>query len=301
MAQESQLVETLAVIGVGLIGGSLAGALKECGAVGCVVGCGRNIDNLEMALQRGLIDRYTRDPLEAVAEADLVLLATPVNALIHSLPTIAKHARPNAVITDAGSVKSEVIHAARSALGETFGRFVPGHPIAGREKSGSDAAVTDLFRDHWVVLTPLAETDPTAIERVKQMWEQVGARIRLMDPGSHDQILGMTSHLPHAVAYALVAQLGDQRQSEEYASMTAGGFLDITRVASSDPAMWRDIFLHNAKPTANLIREHRQVLERLEALIREGDAQGLQEWFESAKALRSSLENTRDYQRSKVR
>ena len=301
MAQESQLVETLAVIGVGLIGGSLAGALKECGTVGCVVGCGRNIDNLEIALQRGLIDRYTSDPLEAVAEADLVLLATPVNALIHSLPTIAKHARPNAVITDAGSVKSEVIHAARSALGETFGRFVPGHPIAGREKSGSDAAVTDLFRGHWVVLTPLAETDPTAIELVKQMWEQVGARIRLMDPGSHDEILGMTSHLPHAVAYALVAQLGDQRRNEEYASMTAGGFLDITRVASSDPAMWRDIFLHNAKPTANLIREHRKVLERLEALIREGDAQGLQDWFESAKALRSSLENTRNYQRSKVR
>lgn len=301
MAQESQLVETLAVIGVGLIGGSLAGALKECGAVGCVVGCGRNIDNLEMALQRGLIDRYTSDPLEAVAEADLVLLATPVNALIHSLPTLAKHARPNAVITDAGSVKSEVIHAARSALGETFGRFVPGHPIAGREKSGSDAAVTDLFRGHWVVLTPLADTDPTAIELVKQMWERVGARIRLMDPGLHDEILGMTSHLPHAVAYALVAQLGDQSRKEEYASMTAGGFLDITRVASSDPAMWRDIFLHNAKPAANLIREHRKVLERLEALIREGDAQGLQEWFESAKTLRSSLENTRNYQRSKVR
>ena len=301
MAQESQLVETLAVIGVGLIGGSLAGALKECGRVGCVVGCGRNIDNLEMALQHGLIDRYTRDPLEAVSEADLVLLATPVNALIQSLPALAKHARPNAVITDAGSVKSEVIHAARSALGETFGRFVPGHPIAGREKSGADAAVTDLFRDHWVVLTPLAETDPPAIELVKQMWEQVGARIRLMDPESHDEILGMTSHLPHAVAYALVAQLADQSRNEEYASMTAGGFLDITRVASSDPAMWRDIFLHNAKPTANLIRKHRKVLERLEGLIREGDAQGLQEWFESAKALRSSLEDTRNHQRSKVR
>ena len=301
MAQESQLVETLAVIGVGLIGGSLAGALKECGGVGCVVGCGRNIDNLEMALQHGLIDRYTRDPLEAVSEADLVLLATPVNALIQSLPTLAKHARPNAVITDAGSVKGDVIHAARSALGETFGRFVPGHPIAGREKSGADAAVTDLFRDHWVVLTPLAETDATAIELVKQMWEQVGARIRLMDPESHDEILGMTSHLPHAVAYALVAQLADQSRNEEYASMTAGGFLDITRVASSDPAMWRDIFLHNAKPTANLIRKHRKVLERLEGLIREGDAQGLQEWFESAKALRSSLEDTRNHQRSKVR
>ena len=145
-----------------------------------------------------------------------------------------------------------------------------------------------------------AETDPTAIELVKQMWEQVGARIRLMDPESHDEILGMTSHLPHAVAYALVAQLADQSRNEEYASMTAGGFLDITRVASSDPAMWRDIFLHNAKPTANLIRKHRKVLERLEGLIREGDAQGLQEWFESAKALRSSLEDQRNHQRSKV-
>jgi prephenate dehydrogenase len=299
MPREGQFVDTLAVIGVGLIGGSLAGALKECGAVGCVVGCGRSTENLEAAAQRGLIDRYTTDPIVAVAEADLVLLATPVNALIQTLPTLAKHVRPDAIITDAGSVKCEVINAARTTLGETFDRFVPGHPIAGREKSGSQAAVTDLFRDHWVVLTPLEDTDPTALALVRKMWEQVGSRVRLMDPASHDEILGMTSHLPHAVAYALVAQLGDQQRNDEYASMTAGGFLDITRVASSDPAMWRDIFLHNGETTADLIREHRKVLERLETLIREGNAEGLQEWFESAKSLRSSLENAKEHQRSK--
>jgi len=301
MTQEGKFVDTLAVIGVGLIGGSLAGALKERDAVGSVVGCGRSNENLEAAVQRGLIDRYTNDPVSAVAEADMVLLATPVNALIRTLPTLAKHMRPDAIITDAGSVKCEVINAARAALGDRFERFVPGHPIAGREKSGAQAADTDLFRDHWVVLTPLDDTDQKALALVGQMWERVEAKVRLMDPASHDQILGMTSHLPHAVAYALVAQLGDQQGSEDYATMTAGGFLDITRVASSDPAMWRDIFLHNAETTANLIHEHRHVLERLEQLIRKGDAEGLQEWFESAKALRSDLQRAKGQSRSKTR
>ncbi len=300
MIQKGKILDTLAVIGVGLIGGSLAGGLKARGAVESVVGCGRNIKNLENAVQQGLIDRYTDDPISAVAEADMVLLATPVNTLIHILPALSKHMRPNAVLTDVGSVKCEVIDAARTALGDRFKRFVPGHPIAGREKSGAQAAETDLFRDHWVVLTPLEDTDQQAVSLVGKVWERVEGKVRLMNPARHDQILGMTSHLPHAVAYALVAQLGEQEQSEDYATLTAGGFLDITRVASSDPAMWRDIFLHNQRITADLIRQHRQVLERLEQLIREGDAEGLQAWFESAKALRSELQCAREQTRSKV-
>jgi len=296
-----QSVGTLAVIGVGLIGGSLAGALKKRESVDSIIGCGRSTENLEVALELGLIDRVTKDPIEAVAEADIVLLATPVKALIELLPCLAKHLQPQAVITDAGSVKREIIDSSRLALGGCFGRFVPGHPIAGREHSGAKAADADLFRDHWVVLTPTEDTDQDALASVRKMWETVDAKVRLMDPDLHDQVLGMTSHLPHAVAYALVAQLSDQQQREDCSAMVAGGFLDMTRVASSDPVMWRDIFLHNGENTANLIREYRGVLANLEDLIRDHDSAGLKEWFEKARDLRADLQGTGRKRRSAAR
>ena len=293
MSQQGQILDTLAVIGVGLIGGSLAGALKMRGAVGTVVGCGRSVENLETALARGLIDRYTTDLVEAVAAADLVLLATPVGSLADLLPRIVEHLKPGAVLTDAGSVKGDIVEITRAALGSHFPQFVPAHPIAGRERSGAEAADADLFRNHWVVLTPTHDTEPQAVETVRQMWECVEAKVRFMDARAHDQILGMTSHLPHAVAYALVAQLADLDSSEDYSSMTAGGFLDITRVASSDPVMWRDIFMHNAQITADLIQDHRAVLKRLEDLIRSRDAAGLEAWFRAAKELRSQLKSAK--------
>ena len=293
MSQQSQILDTLAVIGVGLIGGSLAGALKKRGAVGTVVGCGRSEKNLEIALTRGLIDQYTTDLGQAVAAADLVLLATPVGSLADLLPRIAGHLKPGAILSDAGSVKGDVVEVARAVLGSHFSQFVPAHPIAGRERSGAEAADADLFRNHWVVLTPTEDTEPQAVETVRQMWERVDANVRFMDTGTHDQILGMTSHLPHAVAYALVAQLADLDSSDDYSSMTAGGFLDITRVASSDPVMWRDIFMHNAQITADLIQDHRAVLKRLEDLTRSKDAAGLEAWFRSAKELRSQLKSAK--------
>ncbi len=293
MSQQGQMLDTLAVIGVGLIGGSLAGALKKRGAVGTVVGCGRSVENLETALARGLIDQYTTDLIEAVAAADLVLLATPVGSLADLLPRIAGHLKPGAILSDAGSVKGDVVEVARAVLGSHFPQFVPAHPIAGRERSGAEAADADLFRDHWVVLTPTHDTEAHAVETVRQMWECVEAKVRFMDTRAHDQILGMTSHLPHAVAYALVAQLADLDSSEDYSSMTAGGFLDITRVASSDPVMWRDIFMHNAQITADLIQDHRAVLKRLEDLIRNNDAAGLEAWFRAAKELRSQLKSAK--------
>ena len=293
MSQQGPILDTLAVIGVGLIGGSLAGALKKRGAVGTVVGCGRSEENLETALTRGLIDQCTTDLGEAVAAADLVLLATPVGSLADLLPRIVGHLKPGAILTDAGSVKGDVVEIARAVLGSHFSQFVPAHPIAGRERSGAEAADTDLFRNHWVVLTPTHDTEPQAVETVRQMWECVEAKVRFMDTRAHDQILGMTSHLPHAVAYALVAQLADLDSSEDYSSMTAGGFLDITRVASSDPVMWRDIFMHNAQITADLIQDHRAVLKRLEDLIRSRDAAGLEAWFRAAKELRSQLKSAK--------
>lgn len=293
MSQQKKIFDKLAVIGVGLIGGSLAGALKTSGAVGTIVGFGRNPENLTTALDRGFVDSVTTDLAEAVLAADLVLLATPVSTMVELFPQVVAHLKPEAILTDAGSVKGNVVDSARVTLGSHFAQFVPAHPIAGRERSGAAAADTDLFRNHWVVLTPVAETNPQALELVQQMWECVGAKVRLMDTATHDRILGMTSHLPHAVAYALVAQLGALEGMEDYSSMTAGGFLDITRVASSDPVMWRDIFVHNAEITADLIADHRAVLKRMEELVRRKDADELESWFESAKKLRSELKSAR--------
>ncbi|HAF74313.1 MAG TPA: prephenate dehydrogenase/arogenate dehydrogenase family protein [Gammaproteobacteria bacterium] len=293
MAQQGKILDTLAVIGVGLIGGSLAGALKASGAVGTVVGVGRNPENLATALDRGFVDHVTTDLAEAVSAADAVLLATPVSTLVKFFPEVVRHLKPGAILTDAGSVKGSVVESARATLGSYFAQFVPAHPIAGRERSGAAAADIDLFRNHWVVLTPVEETDPQALQTVRGMWECVGAKVRCMDTAVHDRILGMTSHLPHAVAYALVQQLGDLDGLEDYSSMTAGGFLDITRVASSDPVMWRDIFVHNADITADLIADHRGVLERLEEIVRRRDGEELEVWFQRAKKLRSELKSAK--------
>ncbi len=293
MAQQGKILDTLAVIGVGLIGGSLAGALKASGAVGTVVGVGRNPENLATALDRGFVDHVTTDLAEAVSAADVVLLATPVSTLVKFFPKVVRHLKPGAILTDAGSVKGSVVESARATLGSYFAQFVPAHPIAGRERSGAAAADIDLFRNHWVVLTPVEETDPQALQTVRGMWECVGAKVRCMDTAVHDRILGMTSHLPHAVAYALVQQLGDLDGLEDYSSMTAGGFLDITRVASSDPVMWRDIFVHNADITADLIADHRGVLERLEEIVRRRDGEELEVWFQRAKKLRSELKSAK--------
>ena len=293
MAQQGKILDTLAVIGVGLIGGSLAGALKASGAVDTVVGVGRNPENLATALDRGFVDHVTTDLAEAVSAADAVLLATPVSTLVKFFPEVVRHLKPGAILTDAGSVKGSVVESARATLGSCLAQFVPAHPIAGRERSGAAAADIDLFRNHWVVLTPVEETDPQALQTVRGMWECVGAKVRCMDTAVHDRILGMTSHLPHAVAYALVQQLGDLDGLEDYSSMTAGGFLDITRVASSDPVMWRDIFVHNADITADLIADHRGVLERLEEIVRRRDAEELEVWFQRAKKLRSELKSAK--------
>ena len=293
MAAQGKILDTLAVIGVGLIGGSCAGALKASGAVGTVVGVGRNPENLATALDRGFVDQVTTDLAEAVAAADVVLLATPVSTLVKFFPKVVRHLKPGAILTDAGSVKGSVVESARATLGSYFAQFVPAHPIAGRERSGAAAADIDLFRNHWVVLTPVEETDPQALQTVRGMWECVGAKVRCMDTAVHDRILGMTSHLPHAVAYALVQQLGDLDGLEDYSSMTAGGFLDITRVASSDPVMWRDIFVHNADITADLIADHRGVLERLEEIVRRRDGEELEVWFQRAKKLRSELKSAK--------
>lgn len=232
----------LAVIGVGLIGGSFALALKKAKAVSHVVGVGRGRENLELARERGIIDSIERDPGAAAKDADLVLVATPV-AQFPSVFAALKDTK--AIVTDGGSTKRDVIAAARKALGESISRFVPAHPIAGAEKSGAAAASAELFQDRRVVLTPLEENSRDAVALVERAWASCGARLSRMAPDEHDSVLATVSHLPHLLAFALVHEVARRENSEQLFSFAAGGFRDFTRIASSHPEMWRDICFAN--------------------------------------------------------
>jgi prephenate dehydrogenase len=232
----------LAVIGVGLIGGSFALALRQAKQVSHVVGVGRNPANLKAALERGIIDSIASDVADAARDADLVLVATPVG----QYPAVFGSLRDTkALITDGGSTKRDVIAAARKALGKGVSRFVPAHPIAGAEKSGAAAASAELFRDKRVVLTPLEENSKDSISRIEQAWKACGANVSRMSAQEHDAVLATVSHLPHLLAYALVHEVAGRENSAQLFSFAAGGFRDFTRIASSHPEMWRDICIAN--------------------------------------------------------
>jgi len=286
MAEKPLFIPRLVVIGVGLIGGSLAAALKRKQAVGEVVGVGRNLENLQTALDRGLIDRFEQNPAKAVQDADLVLLATPVCSTAGILEKIKNHVPDSAILTDVGSIKQEVINAVKSVYGFLPGRFVPGHPIAGAEKSGAAAADADLFLHRKVVLTPEPETDPQALEFIRRMWRLTGAQVSEMPAQSHDEIFAATSHLPHMLAYALVSYLLHADNDRGFFNYAAGGFADFTRIASSDPAMWRDVALCNRDALLDAVSGFEQTLSRLKAMIEQGDGSGLYELFDEAKSHR---------------
>jgi prephenate dehydrogenase len=280
------MIERLCIIGVGLIGGSLARALRDAGYCSEVVGAGRNPDKLQTALDLGVIDRYETDLSRAVAGADVVLVSVPLGAMGAVFSSIKGHLAEHAVVTDAGSAKGSVIEAARQAFGELPGCFVPGHPIAGTEQSGVEASFPGLYKDRRVILTPLAETETHALDLVSDMWRAAGADVVIMDPVHHDAVLAATSHLPHVLAYTLVdslAKLGDTEEIFEYA---AGGFRDFTRIASSDPVMWRDICLANGDAIQLMIEHFIGDLQTLKAAVQAQDGQQLLETFTSAKAAR---------------
>jgi len=280
------MIERLCVIGVGLIGGSLARALRAAGACNEVVGAGRNPANLQTAVDLGVIDRYETDLARAVAGADMVLVSVPLGAMAAVFNAIRGRLAPHAVLTDAGSAKGGVIEAARQAFDGVPAAFVPGHPIAGTEQSGVEASFASLYKDRRVILTPLPETDIQATARVREMWEAAGAEVVEMDPVHHDAVLAATSHLPHVLAYTLVeslVRLGDEGEVFEYA---AGGFRDFTRIASSDPVMWRDICLANGDAIQLMIEHFMTDLQELTEAIENHDGQHLLELFTSAKAAR---------------
>ena len=281
------MIERLCVIGVGLIGGSLARALRDAGACREVVGAGRNPANLQTAVDLGVIDRYETDLARAVAGADMVLVSVPLGAMPAVFSAIRGHLAGDAVLTDAGSAKGGVIEAARQAFAGVPAFFVPGHPIAGTEQSGVEASFASLYQNRRVILTPLPETDIQATARVREMWEAAGAAVVEMDPVHHDAVLAATSHLPHVLAYTLVeslVRLGDEGEVFEYA---AGGFRDFTRIASSDPVMWRDICLANGDAIQLMIEHFVTDLQELTAAIQNRDGPYLLDLFTSARDARN--------------
>jgi len=288
------MIKRLTIIGVGLIGGSLARAVKRAGLCEEIVGSGRDVAQLRKAVELGVIDRYDVDIASAVHDADMVVIAVPLGAMEQVLRALVGHIRPDTIITDVGSAKASVVAAARNVFGEVPANFVPGHPIAGTEKNGVEASFAELFQGRRVILTPLPHTDAHALAQVHLLWRAVGAEVIEMGVEHHDEVLAATSHLPHILAYALVDTLvrmdacGDVNpdSSEEIFRFAAGGFRDFTRIASSDPTMWRDICLANRLAIITLLERFRGDLDALTELIRAGDSERILAVFSRAKAAR---------------
>jgi prephenate dehydrogenase len=281
------LVERMTIAGVGLIGGSLAAAARAAGLVGEVLGFGRTARNLEVARERGLIDRIVTDDA-AAADADLVVLAAPVETCAALAARFRRHARPGTIVTDVGSVKASLVAALEGAWGGAA--VVGAHPIAGSEASGAAAAQAGLFRDRLCIVTPTPRTAPAALALVRALWEGVGARVEEMTPAAHDAILARVSHLPHVLAYALVRAVADRRrEGRRLLDYVGTGFLDATRIAASPAEVWRDIALANRTELGAALAEFRAALDELVRLVEAGDADGLEAALATAAAARRGL------------
>ena len=284
---DGPLIPVLAVVGVGLIGGSAALALRQAGQVGRVLGVGRNAQSLEQAQALGLIDEVAT-PAQAAAQADVILLSTPVGGLVTMLAQLRPHLRSETLLTDAGSTKLEVVQAARAALGDRIGQFVPGHPIAGAERSGPGAADAALYRGRTVIVTPLPENAPAGIAHVRDLWQACGARVIEMDAEAHDRVLGSVSHMPHFLAAAYMAQVAGADDAARRLALAGSGFRDFTRIAAGSPEMWRDIFLSNRQALQTELAAVRAVLDQMERAMADGDGEALEAMLlQAAQARRS--------------
>jgi prephenate dehydrogenase len=279
------------IIGVGLIGGSLGMILRRKGLAASVVGVGRRVENLKTAVTVGAIDRYVVDPKEAVQDADLVILATPVDTYERHLKDWASCLKPGAIVTDVGSVKGQLVERSEQYMPAGV-HFVGAHPIAGKEKTGAAAGSEDLFSGRRCILTPTPRTDPEALERMQGLWQEAGAVVLTMDPHLHDKILGAVSHLPHVAAFALMNALIEIRSNVpalDLAGHSGGGLRDTTRIAASSPEMWRDIFLWNRENVVACIRAYEHALAELRQLIQMRDAAGIEKLLERAKQEREKF------------
>jgi prephenate dehydrogenase len=279
------------VFGVGLIGGSFALALKTAGQVEEVVGFGRSVGTLKQALELGIIDRIGANPGQEVADADLVLIATPVGQMPEIMARIAPYLGPDTVVTDGGSTKSDVVAAARAAFGDRIGQFVPAHPIAGAENSGAAAAKADLYRERKVVLTALPENPVLNVARIRSAWEWCGAQIHELTPAEHDQVFAAVSHLPHLLSFALVHDLAVRDNSELFFTFAASGFRDFTRIAASHPEMWRDIALANRDALLIELKRYEDQIDAMRAALEASDGERLEEIFDTARTARRAWQD----------
>ncbi|MGD2117312.1 MAG: prephenate dehydrogenase/arogenate dehydrogenase family protein [Chromatiales bacterium] len=279
-------INTLAIIGVGLIGGSLAMALRKTGYVDQVIGCGRSEQNLVKAKQLGVVDEWTQDVGKAVENADMVFVAVPLGAMQSIFSTMQGHLKDTAVVTDGGSAKASVVKDWLEASEGKMLNFVPGHPIAGTENSGVEAAFDSLYQDRRVILTPTPDTNTDALGQVTAMWRACGAEVTSMPVQQHDAVLAATSHLPHMLAFGLVDTLDKLEEHTEIFRYAAGGFRDFSRIASSNPEMWRDICLSNADAVSRVLDLYIEEMIKLSGMIKNRKADELLELFRSAKQAR---------------
>ena len=282
----------LALIGVGLIGGSFAAALRASGEVDEVVGFDLDPEALRKGLAAGILDRAATSLADAVSTADLVVLAVPVGAMRPALAAIAGELPPGALVTDVGSTKVSVIADAQATLGGAFHRFVPAHPIAGGERPGVEHADPRLFQNRLAITTPVADTDPGALATVERLWRSVGARLERLAPDVHDRIFAAVSHLPHVLAFALVEMIARSADADAKFAHAGAGFRDFTRIAASSPQMWRDVCLANRVALTDALESYRGKLEELQRAIESGDGAALERLFRVASDARRRAADT---------
>lgn len=285
------MFKKIVIVGVGLIGGSFALALKKAGVVEQIAGVGRHLATLQCAQALGIIDIAKATVADAVSDADLILIAAPVAQTGAILASIEPFLLPGMIVTDAGSTKADVVAVARTVLGSKIGQFVPGHPIAGREQNGPEAALSDLYVDKKVVLTPLPENAATDVARVAAAWQQCGAMMHYLSAQQHDAIFAAVSHLPHLLAYALVDDIANKPDAELLFQYAASGFRDFTRIAGSSPEMWRDISLANQVALLRELDAYVLQLTRLRGLLAAGDGSALEAIYSHAQQARSDWMN----------
>lgn len=294
---EKVYFEKVAIIGVGLIGGSLAMVMRQKNLCAKIMGIGRTRENLQLAKKLGIVDAYTTDALEVISEADLVVIAAPVLKTVQILSKISKLLKKGAIVMDVGSVKLPIIEAGEAAMPEGV-YFVGTHPIAGTEKSGAGAAFPELFINHKCIITPTEDTNREALDKIKRLWQETGAEVITMDAEVHDWVLSATSHLPHIIAFTLVNTVANTivdagSRKLDMTSYSAGGFRDITRIASSSPEMWGEICGANRKYVAEVLETFQKRLDVIKKMVVSNDASGLAKDFERAKKFRDSLPDTK--------
>jgi cyclohexadieny/prephenate dehydrogenase len=280
----------VALIGIGLVGSSLAHVLRRDKLAGEIVACARRPETLAAAERLGLADHVTHDPAVAATGADLVVISTPLSAYAEIARRIGPALKPGAIVTDVGSVKNAAIRDVAPSLPAGV-HFVPGHPVAGTEHSGPEAGFAEMFHDRWCILTPLPDGDAGALDKMTRLWQSAGMKVVTMDAAHHDMVLAITSHLPHLIAYTIVGTATDLEDTlkSEVIKFSAGGFRDFTRIAASDPVMWRDVFLNNREAVLEMLQRFTEDLTALQRAIRWGEGEKLEDLFTRTRAIRRSI------------